>query len=49
MNWSNELAAQIDIFTPSGGLFVAMFTINHGPIKFQIRLQKKKLQLSLQV
>ena len=43
-----ELAAQIDIFTPFGGLFVAMYTINHGPIKFQIRLQKKQIQSSSQ-
>ena len=43
-NWSNELAAQIDIFTPFGGLFVAMYTINHGPIKFQITHQKKEIK-----
>ena len=41
---SNELAAQIDIITPFGGLFVAMYTINHGPIKFQIRHQKKEIK-----
>ena len=37
-----QLATQIDIFTPFGGLFVAMYTINHCAIKFQIRYQKKR-------
>ena len=42
-----KLAAQIYIFTPFGGLFWAMYNVNHGPFKFQIKLQgKKKLQAS---
>ena len=38
--WSKELAAQNYIFTPFGGLFVTMYTKNHGPIKFLIKLQE---------
>ena len=30
--WSNELAVQNYIFTPFGGLFVTMYTTNHGSI-----------------
>ena len=40
--WSNELAAQNYIFTPFGGLFVTMYTINHGPFKFLIKIQEEK-------
>ena len=40
--WSNELAAQNYIFTPFGGLFVTMYTTNHGPFKFLIKIQEEK-------
>ena len=40
--WSKELAAQNYIFTPFWGLFVTMYTTNHGPIKFLIKLQDEK-------
>ena len=40
--WSKELTAQNYIFTSFGGLFVTMYTTNHGPIKFLIKVQEKK-------
>ena len=40
--WSKEIAAQNYCFTPFGGLFVTMYTTNHGPIKFLIKLQEEK-------
>ena len=40
--WSKELAAQNYIFTPFGGLFVTMYTTNHGQIKVLIKLQEDK-------
>ena len=40
--WSKELAAQNYMFTPFGGLFVTMYTTNHGPIQFLIKLQEEK-------
>ena len=41
-----ELAAMNYISTPFGGLFWAIYNINHGPFKFQIKLKEKKLQPS---
>ena len=37
-----ELAAKNYIFTPFGGLFLAMYNINHGSFQFQIKLKEKK-------
>ena len=45
--WSKEIAAENYSFTPFGGLFVTMYTTNHGPIKFLIKLQEEKIQASI--
>ena len=37
-----ELATKNYIFTPFGCFFWAMYNINHGPFKFQIKLKEKK-------
>ena len=39
--WSKELATQNYIFTSFGCLFVIMYTTNHDPIKFLIKLQEE--------
>ena len=43
--WSKEIAAQNYSFTPFGGLFMTMYTTNHDPIKFLIKLQEEKNKL----
>ena len=41
-----ELAAKKYILSPFGGLFWAMYNINHGSFSSKLNLKKKKLQPS---